>query len=68
MRRRNNSHLKQIAKRVESIDPEIVGLTCLTFTLDSCKDIIKEVRKVSDAYIAIGGPHIAVAPRIPQGP
>lgn len=55
--------LKQVVKRIVSINPEVVGLTCLTFTLDSCKAIIREVRKVTDAYIVVGGPHVSVAPK-----
>jgi radical SAM superfamily enzyme YgiQ (UPF0313 family) len=54
--------LKQVIKKVKSVDPEVIGLTCLTFTLETCKAIIREVRKVSDAYIAVGGPHVSVAP------
>lgn len=54
--------LEQVIERVKSINPEVVGLTCLTYTLDSCKIIIKEVRGVTNAYIVVGGPHIAVAP------
>lgn len=53
---------KQLIKRVKSIDPDVIGLTCLTFTLDSCKTIVKEVKKVTDAYVAVGGTHISVAP------
>ena len=55
--------LKQLIKRVKSIDPEFVGLTCLTYTLESCKTIIKEIRRVTNSYIAVGGPHTAVAPK-----
>lgn len=55
--------LKQIIKKVKSIDPEIIGLTCLTYTLESCKEVIRGIRKVSDAYIAVGGPHVSIAPR-----
>lgn len=55
--------LEALVRRVESIDPEVIGLTCLTFTLDSCKAIIREVRKATDAYVVVGGPHISVAPR-----
>lgn len=54
---------KQLIERVKSINPEVVGLTCLTFTLDSCKTIVDEVRKATDAYIVVGGPHIAVTPK-----
>ena len=55
--------LRQTIKKVKSIDPEIIGLTCLTYTLESCKEVIREIRKVSDAYIAVGGPHVSIAPR-----
>jgi radical SAM superfamily enzyme YgiQ (UPF0313 family) len=54
--------LSQIRRRVRSIDPDVVGLTCLTLTLDSCKAIIKEVRNTTDAHIVVGGPHAGVAP------
>jgi len=55
--------LRQTTEKVKSIDPEIIGLTCLTYTLGSCKEIIKEIKKVSDAYVAVGGPHVSIAPR-----
>ena len=55
--------LAQVRSRIESIDPDVIGLTCLTLTLDSCKAIVREARKVADAYIAVGGPHIGVAPQ-----
>lgn len=53
---------KQLINRVKSIDPDVIGLTCLTFTLDSCKTIVKEIKKATDAYVAVGGPHISVTP------
>lgn len=55
--------LGQIIRRVRSAQPEVVGLTCLTFTLETCKSIVQEVRRVSDAYIAVGGPHVMAAPQ-----
>ncbi len=54
--------MKQLIKRVKSLEPDVIGMTCLTFTLDSCKTIAKEIRKVTDAYLAVGGPHISVVP------
>jgi len=54
--------LSQIRRRVKSIDPDVVGLTCLTLTLDSCKATINEVRDTTDAYIVVGGPHTGVVP------
>jgi len=54
--------LKQIVQRVKALNPDVVGLTALTFTLESCKAIIKQVKKNTDAYIAVGGPHISAAP------
>ncbi len=54
--------INQIVSRVKSINPDVIGLTCLTFTLDSCKRLIKAIKKTTDAYIAVGGPHISVAP------
>jgi len=54
--------LKRLIARVKSLDSDFVGMTCLTFNLDSCKTIAKEIRKVTDAYLAVGGPHISVVP------
>lgn len=54
--------LKQLTQRIKSINPEIIGLTCLTYTVESCKSIISEIKKNIDAYIVIGGPHSTVAP------
>ncbi len=52
----------QLTERVKSIDPDVVGLTCLTFTLDSCRRIIGAVRRETDAYVAVGGAHVLAAP------
>lgn len=54
--------LNQLQGRVKSIDPDVVGLTCLTLSLDSCKAAIKAVKAASDAYVVVGGPHTGVVP------
>ncbi len=59
--------LAQIKRRVESIDPDVIGLTCLTFNLDASKAMISEIRKTADAYIAVGGPHLSAAPEASFG-
>ncbi len=53
---------KQLMDRVKSIDPDVVGITCLTFTFDSCKKIVAAVKRETDAYVAVGGTHILAAP------
>ncbi len=53
--------LRELTRRVKSIHPDVVGLTCLTYTLESCKIIIREIRD-EVPYIVVGGPHLAVAP------
>jgi hypothetical protein len=41
--------LNQLQTRVKSIEPDVVGLTCLTLSLDSCKSAIKAVKNVTDS-------------------
>ncbi len=54
--------LAELAGRIKTINPDVIGITCLTLTLDSCKHIVRVARKHSDAYIVVGGPHISVSP------
>lgn len=54
--------LKGLGERIKEEKPDVVGLTCLTLTLDSCKRIVREVKKHSGAYVVVGGPHISVSP------
>ena len=53
--------LNELIEKVKSLHPEVVGLTCLTNTFRFCKSIIKEIKRISNAYIVVGGPHISVA-------
>jgi len=50
----------ECAERVEMINPDVVGLTAMTFTLVDCKMVIDEIRKRSKAAIIVGGPHTAI--------
>jgi radical SAM superfamily enzyme YgiQ (UPF0313 family) len=54
---------RQIIKRVELYNPDVVGLTCLTYTLKSCKELIRGIKKTIDPYIVVGGPHITTSPQ-----
>jgi len=52
----------QVAERVKEINPDVVGITAMTFTLVDCKLTIKEIRKRVNSKIVVGGPHTAIFP------
>jgi radical SAM superfamily enzyme YgiQ (UPF0313 family) len=54
--------LEELGRIMEEERPEVVGITCLTLTLDSCKRIVREARRRCRAYVVVGGPHISVCP------
>jgi len=53
---------KECARRVKELNPDLVGLTAMTFTLVDCKLVIQEIRKIMDVPIVVGGPHTAIYP------
>ncbi|HJS81237.1 MAG TPA: cobalamin B12-binding domain-containing protein, partial [Nitrososphaera sp.] len=53
---------QEVAERVKDMDPDMVGLTAMTFTLVDVKMVIQEIRKRCNPYIVIGGPHTAIYP------
>ena len=52
----------EVAERVKDINPDVVGLTAMTFTLVDCKMVIQEIRKRCNPVIVVGGPHTAIYP------
>lgn len=54
--------LNKLKRRVESLDPDMIGLTCLTFNLEACQEIINTLRKNLDTYTVVGGPHTSAVP------
>lgn len=53
---------EQVANRVVDINPDLIGLTAMTFTLVDCKLVIRELRKRLTVPIVVGGPHTAIFP------
>lgn len=53
---------EQVAERVKEINPDIVGLTAMTFTLVDVKLTVQAIRKRMKTTIVIGGPHTAIFP------
>lgn len=53
----------QCAERVKSLQPDLIGMTAMTFTLVDCKLVVHELRKrIPGVPIVIGGPHTAIFP------
>ena len=52
----------EIGEKVKELNPDIVGITAMTFTLVDCKLVIQEIRKRCNPYIVVGGPHTAIYP------
>lgn len=53
----------QVAERVEQINPDVVGITAMTFTLIDVKMVMDEIRKrVPNTPIVVGGPHVVIYP------
>lgn len=54
---------EQIGERVSNINPDLVGLTAMTFTLVDVKLTVQAIRKHNlKAKVIIGGPHTAIFP------
>ena len=58
-----NLNHAECAERVIELNPDLVGLTAMTFTLVDVKLVVREIRKRSPKIkIIIGGPHTAIYP------
>ena len=54
---------EEVAQRVAEINPEITGLTAMTFTLVDVKLTVQAIRRLCPkTKIVIGGPHTAIFP------
>jgi len=52
-----------VARRVYGMQPDLVGLTAMTFTLVDVKLTVQEIKKLMpNVPIVIGGPHTAIFP------
>ncbi|MFX1502144.1 MAG: B12-binding domain-containing radical SAM protein [Promethearchaeota archaeon] len=47
---------------IKEFEPDVIGITCVTFDFYFCKDLIKGIKKVSNALIVLGGVHPTIAP------
>ena len=55
------------ANRILAADPDVVGVTAITFEAPSAYDLIREIKRRRDVYIVIGGAHAnSYYPRIPS--
>lgn len=52
----------QVGEKVASFNPDVVGITAMTFTLLDVKYCVREIRKRCEAKIVIGGPHVVIYP------
>lgn len=53
---------EQVAERVKQIDPDVVGMMAMTFTLIDVRLIMQEIRKRCNSKIILGGPHVVIYP------
>ena len=54
----------QLAKKIQAISPDIVGITAMTFTLIDVIKVIEIVKKIdSKIKIILGGPHAHIYPK-----
>lgn len=55
---------EQIRERVRQIQPDVVGITTMTFNLISVLKIAEEIKAIlPKTIIALGGPHVTIFPR-----
>jgi anaerobic magnesium-protoporphyrin IX monomethyl ester cyclase len=54
--------ITDLKKILFNYQPDVVGLTAMTFTLIDVKQVIDAVRLYTKAKIILGGPHVAVYP------
>ncbi|MFX0132329.1 MAG: B12-binding domain-containing radical SAM protein [Candidatus Hodarchaeota archaeon] len=47
---------------IKEFNPKIIGITSSTLDFNFCKEIIRNIKKISEALIVMGGPHPTVAP------
>ncbi len=43
--------------------PDVIGISCLTFSYLYVLDLARALRRVSPAVIVVGGPHVGLYPR-----
>ena len=54
---------QQVGERVHQLNPDVVGITAMTFTLIDVKMVMEEIRKrVPNIPIVVGGPHVVIYP------
>jgi anaerobic magnesium-protoporphyrin IX monomethyl ester cyclase len=58
----DNLTYANIAMMVDSIKPDVIGMTVMTFTLIDVKKTIEWIRTVTTAPIVLGGPHPTIYP------
>lgn len=52
----------QMARRVMELNPDLIGITVMTFTLLDVREAIHAIRSVCDIPIMVGGPHPTIYP------
>jgi radical SAM superfamily enzyme YgiQ (UPF0313 family) len=53
-----------LANRIRSINPDIAGVSCLTFNLVQVLEVVRFIKSVSSRIVTVvGGPHATIYPR-----
>jgi len=59
--------IEALLNRLSSEEPDLVGLTTTTPSYRRAVELIHAIREVSDAVVAVGGPHATLAPEDFEG-
>jgi len=57
-----NWNHEELAQKVTDLNPEVVGITTMTFTIIDCKIFITKLKERCPAIVVVGGPHVAIYP------
>ncbi len=53
----------EVVRKVKKFSPDIIGLSCMSFTYLYCLNLAKELKKQLDCPITIGGTHVSLYPK-----
>jgi len=57
--------LEQVGKRTKNFSPNLVGITCTTWTFKNAREVATHIKEICpDTPIIVGGPHLARFPRL----
>lgn len=58
----DGKNIKILKDQINMYSPLLIGISCVTPTINNAKKIIAEIKKDFDIPVVLGGPHISVLP------